>query len=110
MIKRHAHAVERLVTCAAVCDEFADERIVVDGDLGALANAAVAAHARHVQWLRVLHKATNRRQAKALVRILSVYARFERPAVNADVVLAQIELVACGEAIALVEFALNSLP
>ena len=78
---------------------LANHGIVVDADLGALLNAAVTAHIRYRSG-RVLvgGEAANGRQAEVLVWVLSIDARLDRPALDADVALLEAEPVALGHA------------
>ena len=98
VVQRLLHGFERARSIGSVRDQLADHRVVVDADLAALLDAAVAAHVGHGQRLLVGHEATDGRQAEVLVRIFGVDARLERPAVDFDVALLEKQAMTLGDA------------
>src|SRR5690606_6194689 len=90
----HPHAGDGLGAVGAVHDQLADHRIVVRRDLVALVDVAVHAHAGAARGVEVLHQAGAGQEAD---RILGIDAALDGVAGEADVLLAQAQLLAAGD-------------
>lgn len=87
--------LQRFLASGAVAGQLADHRVVVDTDLAALFDAAVAAHVgRDVRRFDVTVQAADGRQAKVLERIFGVDAAFDCPAFKRYVGLLQFQRMA----------------
>src|SRR5690606_37513373 len=94
LAQRHPHAGDGLGAVGAVHDQLADHRIVVRRDLVALVDVAVHAHAGAARGVEVLHQAGAGQEAD---RILGIDAALDGVAGEADVLLAQAQLLAAGD-------------
>ena len=95
-IERLDAGLQRFLASGAVTGQLADHRVVVDANLAALFDAAIAAHVRRDERrFDVTVQATDGGQAEVLERILGVDAAFDRPAFQRHVRLLQFQRMTC---------------
>src|SRR4030065_1089304 len=96
LLQSPAHAHDGFAARLAPADQLGNERIVVRRDLEAGIDAGVDAHAR-AGGRDDLGDAPDRGQ-EVVVGVLGVDAAFDRPTVQVDVLLGDVQLAAAGDA------------
>mmetsp|Transcript_36821 Transcript_36821/g.85575 ORF Transcript_36821/g.85575 Transcript_36821/m.85575 type:complete len:350 (+) Transcript_36821:1698-2747(+) len=97
LVKCRSHPTNRLGSVLAVCDELGDERIIVDGDVGALVDTGVDTDVAVLATrLRITGESSDRGQ-EVVHGVLRIHSALERPAVALDVCLGERELVSGGD-------------
>ena len=97
-VEGRAHVGDRLVAILPAGDELGNHGIVVDGDLPAFVDAGIDAHALAVRGRRDVADEPPHGGQELAVRVLRVDAALDRPAVLLDVLLAQRQPLAGGDA------------